>query len=57
LVAYALMIFILLYFPCFATVAAIRKEAGGRWAFFTVIYTTLVAWVAAFAIFQIGSLI
>jgi len=57
LVAYALMIFILLYFPCFATIAAIRKEAGGRWALFTVAYTTLVAWVAAFAIFQIGSLV
>ena len=57
LVAYALMIFILLYFPCFATIAAIRKEAGGRWALFTVAYTTLVAWVAAFAVFQIGSLV
>ena len=55
LVAYGMMIFILLYFPCIAAIAAIRKEAGWKWAAFTVIYTTLLAWVVAWGIFQIGS--
>ncbi len=56
LVAFALMIFVLIYFPCVAVVAAIKKEANWRWALFTSVYTTAIAWVAAFAIFQIGSL-
>ncbi|GHV01019.1 ferrous iron transport protein B [Bacteroidia bacterium] len=57
LVAYALMIFILLYFPCFAAIAAVRKEIGGRWALFTVLYTTAIAWIAAFAVYQTGMLL
>jgi len=56
LVAFGLMIFVLIYFPCVAVVAAIKKEANWRWALFTSAYTTAIAWVAAFAIFQIGSL-
>jgi ferrous iron transport protein B len=56
LVAFGLMVFVLIYFPCVAVVAAIRKEANWRWALFTSVYTTAIAWVAAFAIFQIGSL-
>ncbi len=56
LVAYTLMLFILLYFPCVAALAAIRREAGGRWAFFAMCYTTGVAWLVSFAVFQIGSL-
>ena len=56
LVAFGLMIFVLIYFPCVAVVAAIKKEANWRWALFTSVYTTAIAWVAAFAIFQIGSL-
>ncbi|HKJ43474.1 MAG TPA: nucleoside recognition domain-containing protein, partial [Sunxiuqinia sp.] len=57
LVAFALMIFVLIYFPCVAVVAAIRKEANWKWALFTTVYTTGIAWVAAFLVFQIGSLI
>jgi ferrous iron transport protein B len=57
LVAFALMIFVLIYFPCIAVVAAIRKEANWRWALFTTVYTTAIAWVAAFGIYQIGSLL
>ena len=56
LVAFALMVFVLIYFPCVAVVAAIRKEANWKWAAFTTVYTTGIAWVAAFLIFQIGSL-
>ncbi|MFA5327231.1 MAG: ferrous iron transport protein B [Prolixibacteraceae bacterium] len=56
LVAFALMVFVLIYFPCVAVVAAIKKEANWRWAIFTTVYTTGIAWVAAFGIYQIGSL-
>ncbi|MDR2805684.1 MAG: ferrous iron transport protein B [Dysgonamonadaceae bacterium] len=56
LTAYSFMIFILLYFPCVAALTAIRREAGGRWALFTVFYTTAIAWLAAFGIYQIGRL-
>ena len=57
LVAYGYMVFVLLYFPCIATIAAIRQEAGGwKWALFTAGYTTVLAWVMSFAIYQIGGL-
>ena len=53
--ALAMMIFVLLYFPCIATVSAIAQEAGGwKWALFSVVYNTLLAWVVAFAAYQIG---
>lgn len=53
--ALAMMIFVLLYFPCIATVSAIAQEAGGwKWALFSVVYNTLLAWVMAFAAFHIG---
>jgi len=56
LVAFGLMVFVLIYFPCVAVVAAIRKEASWKWAAFTSVYTTAIAWIAAFAVYQIGSL-
>lgn len=56
LVAYSFMVFVLLYFPCVAAITAIRKEAGWPWALFTLFYTTGVAWLISFAVFQIGSL-
>ncbi|MCC8087971.1 MAG: ferrous iron transport protein B [Rikenellaceae bacterium] len=56
LVAYTMMVFILLYFPCIAVIAAIRREAGRKWAWFTVFYTTGLAWLLSFAVYQIGSL-
>lgn len=56
LVAYGFMLFILIYFPCMAVIAAIKKEAGWKWAFFTVFYTTLVAWIVSCCVYQIGSL-
>ena len=57
LVAYAFMLFILIYFPCMAVIAAIRKEAGTKWALFTIFYTTGLAWVVAFCVYQIGNLL
>jgi ferrous iron transport protein B len=56
-VAYSFMIFVLLYFPCFAALAAIRREAGTKWAALSAVYTTGVAWVVAFIVTQVGSLI
>ena len=57
LVAYGYMVFILLYFPCVATLAAIRQEAGGwKWAVFAAAYTTVLAWIMSFAVYQIGGL-
>ncbi len=51
------MVFILLYFPCIATFAAIKKESGGwKWAIITTVYTILLAWVAAFATYRIAML-
>lgn len=56
LIAYVFMLFILIYFPCMAVIAAIRKEAGGKWACFTVLYNTALAWIIAFCVYQVGSL-
>ena len=56
LVAFGFMLFILIYFPCIAVVAAIKKEASLGWAVFTMFYTTALAWLVAFATYQIGSL-
>ena len=55
-VAYAFMLFVLLYFPCIATILTIRKELGTKWAVFVAIYNTAVAWVVAFGFYQVGSL-
>lgn len=58
IVAFAFLIFVLIYFPCIATVAAIKKESGSwKWAVFMMVYTTSLAWVLAFLINQIGHLI
>jgi ferrous iron transport protein B len=56
LVAFGFMLFVLIYFPCVAVIAAIKKESNWRWAAFTMVYTTAIAWTAAFLTFQIGSI-
>jgi len=57
LVAFAFMVFCLLYVPCVATLTTIRSETNSwRWAGFAAVYTTGVAWIAATLIFQIGRL-
>lgn len=57
LVAFGFMLFVLIYFPCVAVIAAIKKESNWKWAGFTMFYTTAIAWVVAFLTYQIGSLI
>ncbi|MDL2256616.1 ferrous iron transport protein B [Bacteroidales bacterium OttesenSCG-928-I14] len=58
LVALSLLLFVLIYFPCIATIAAIKKESGSwKWALFTVVYTTGLAWLVSFIVFQTGSLL
>ncbi len=56
--ALAMMTFVLLYLPCLATVTAIRRETGSfTWMFFSIVYSTLLAWVVAFCVYQGGRII
>ena len=58
LVAYSYLLFVLLYFPCIATIAAIKNEtASWRWAFVAAAYTTALAWVVSAAVTQVGQLL
>lgn len=57
IVALGYMLFVLLYFPCIATIVAIKQESGSwRWAIFAACYTTALAWLVAFVVNQIGNL-
>lgn len=57
LTAFCFLLFVLLYFPCIATIAAIKGETGSwRWALFAAGYTTALAWVVSAVVFQIGCL-
>ena len=56
--AYCMMIFCLLYVPCAATLATVKKESGSwKWTGFTALFQLSVAWVITFAVYQIGSLV
>lgn len=58
LTAYCFLLFVLLYFPCIATIAAIKGETGSwKWASFAAAYTTALAWVVSALAFQIGRLL
>ena len=57
LAAFSYMLFVLIYFPCIATLVAIKQESGSwKWAIFTAGYTTALAWIVSFAVYQIGGL-
>ncbi|MCR5077894.1 MAG: ferrous iron transport protein B [Prevotella sp.] len=57
LTAFCFLLFVLLYFPCIATIAAIKGETGSwGWALFAAGYTTVLAWEVSALVFQIGSL-
>lgn len=56
LVALSFMIFVLLCFPCIAAISAIWKESNWTWAVFSIFYTTSVAWIASFIVYQVGKL-
>ena len=53
--AFAYLLFILLYFPCVATIGAIRREAGTSWAVFVAAWTTTIAYITASAYYQIST--
>lgn len=56
--ALAFMVFILLYCPCIATITAIARESGSwKYALFSIVYNTLVAWIMAFAVYRVCLLI
>jgi ferrous iron transport protein B len=58
LVGISFLLFILIYMPCVAVVATVRKESGSwKWALFLITYTTALAWLLSFSVYQIGSLI
>ena len=55
--AYSFLVFVLLYTPCISVIGAMKKEFGGKFAAFSVIFQFVVAWIASFIIFNIGSAI
>lgn len=56
--AYALMVFVLIYAPCLPTVAVIRRETNSwKWAGFSVVYPTILAWIMAFIVVKFGNLL
>lgn len=57
LVAFCYMVFVLIYFPCIATLVAIKQESGSwKWALFAAVYTTALAWMMSYVIYQIGGI-
>lgn len=56
LVAFGFILFVLIYFPCIAVITAVRKESNRKWALILTTYTTALAWLVSFLVYQIGSL-
>ena len=55
--AFSFMVFVLLYTPCISVIGTMKKEFGNKMCAFSVIYQVLLAWIASFAVYNIGSLI
>jgi ferrous iron transport protein B len=56
--ALSMMVFVLLYLPCLATVTTIRRETGSyKWMAFSILYSTSIAWLMAFCVYQVGKLL
>ena len=53
----SLLVFCLLYTPCIAAIAAVRRELGGKWAFGIVVFQCLVAWLFAWVTYAGGTLL
>jgi len=54
-VALSLMVFVLLYFPCLATIVAIKNESGSwKWGLFEIIYTLALAWISSFLVYRVA---
>ena len=57
LIALSLMLFVLIYFPCIATISDIVNESGSwKWGIFVIVYTCVLAWIVSFVVYQTGSL-
>ncbi len=55
LVAFSFMLFVLIYFPCIGTIITISRESGSwKWGFFSLFYTTALAWIISFCVYQFG---
>jgi len=58
LVAYALMVFVLIYSPCLAALAVLRRETGSwKWPAVSMVYSTTLAWIVTFIVYQGGKLL
>jgi len=57
LTAFTFMLFVLLYIPCVATIAAIGREIGWNWAFFSIAYNTILTWIVCFLTYNVGKII
>lgn len=58
LIAFSYLLFVLIYFPCIATVAAIKSETGSwKWTIFSILYTTLLAWCVSALCYQVGNML
>ncbi|RLD25160.1 MAG: ferrous iron transport protein B [Bacteroidetes bacterium] len=58
LAGFSFLLFVLFYLPCVAVIAAVGRESGSwKWAGFVLFYTTAIAWVASFVVYQVGSLL
>ena len=57
LTAISLLVFCLLYTPCVAAIAAVRRELGALWAGFMIVFQCAVAWVAALGVYAIAGLL
>jgi ferrous iron transport protein B len=56
--ALSMMVFVLLYLPCLATVTTIRRETGSyKWMVFSILYSTSIAWLVAFVVYQVGTML
>ena len=55
--AASLLVFSLLYTPCVAAIASIKRELGSKWAVGVVIGQCVIAWVAAFVVYLVGSIL
>lgn len=56
--ALSMMVFVLLYLPCLATITTIKKETGSfKWTFFSITYSTVIAWMMSFCLYQGGKLL
>jgi ferrous iron transport protein B len=56
--AYAFMVFVLLYTPCIATLAVIKREMNSyKWMWFQMFYQFAVAWIVSFIVYQVGSIL